>query len=81
MYDEVIDTLAFDSVDLALRIMIPECANSREHCKNNVTDKILKITQKIWQLTCDDVRDKLFRSGLFEAGRFLEAHRDGESGF
>jgi len=28
MYDEVIDTLAFDSVDLALRIMILECANS-----------------------------------------------------
>ena len=46
MYDEVIDTLAFDSVDLALRIMILECANSREHCKNNVTDKILKIS---WQ--------------------------------
>ena len=39
------------------------------------------LRQKIWQLTCDDVRDKLFRSGLFEAGRFLEAHRDGESGF
>lgn len=28
MYDEVIDTLAFDSIDLVLRIMIPECANS-----------------------------------------------------
>ena len=44
MYDEVIDTLAFDSVDLALRIMIRECANSKEHCKNNVTDKIFKIS-------------------------------------
>ena len=37
--------------------------------------------KKKCQLTCDDVRDKLFRSGLLEAGRFLEAHRDGESGF
>ena len=44
---------------------------------------ILKIVhaKKKCQLTCDDVRDKLFRSGLLEAGRFLEAHRDGESGF
>ena len=35
MYDEVIGTLAFDSVDLVLRIMIPECANSKEHYQNN----------------------------------------------
>ena len=28
MYDEVIDKLAFDLVDLVLRIMIPECGDS-----------------------------------------------------
>ena len=42
--------------------------------------KKLKI-QKCWTLTCEDVRDKLFRSDLLEAGRFLEEHRDGDSGF
>lgn len=37
MYDGVIGTLAFDSVDLALRIMKPECVNSKEHYQNNST--------------------------------------------
>ena len=32
MYDEVIDTLAFGSVDLVLRIMIPVCADSEFRC-------------------------------------------------
>ena len=36
MYDEVIDTLAFDSIDLVLRIMIPECVNSKEHVKKKL---------------------------------------------
>ena len=40
-----------------------------------------KTLENFSKFTCDDVRDKLFRSGLFEAGRLLEAHRDGESGF
>ena len=38
-------------------------------------------TQNDRKQTCDAVRDKLFRSDLLEAGRFLEAHRDGDSGF
>ena len=44
MYDEVIDTLAFDSIDLVLRIMIPECANSKENYQNKASKNICKKT-------------------------------------